>query len=86
MKQYGVDLRKKYNKALELHASVTGKIIQRYDYLIKNTSKELKLKAGVYWMNNTGNESTEELLSRIEAIERAYVGRSKQLDIFHDDE
>lgn len=81
MKQYGVDLLKEYNKTLELQATLTGKIKRRYDFLIKNTPKELLNRSDRHFIT-TGNEDANELLNRIITIEKLYTDQSKQLNMF----
>jgi len=81
MKQYGVDLLKQYTKTLELQATLSSKIKRRYDFLIKNTPRELLLKADRHFIT-TGNEDANELLDRIITIEKLYTDQSKQLKMF----
>ncbi len=82
MKEYGKDLKKQYNKVLELEVALSGKIKKRYEFLIKNAELEILNQTKLNFITDPNDINIEDLLNKIIAIEQVYVSQSKQLNMF----
>lgn len=79
MKEYGLDLKKQYEKSISSSKHIVEKIKKRRAFLIKKATQELLKSTGLEF-NETDNVSV--MLDEIMAIENAYVKQSAQLDMF----
>jgi len=82
MKEYGVDLKKQYDKLTKEKISLIGRIEKRRAFLIKNAPKGLiaKLPFMLMYVEN----DVEVMLNEIIYIEKLYAEQSSQLSMFDD--
>lgn len=82
MKEYGVDLKKQYDKLINDEIVLFARIKKRRAFLIKNATKEVLKSANRDIRLAKDEDSITMYLEDIIAIEKAYTNQSKQLDMF----
>lgn len=83
MKEYGVDLRKQYEKLVSDELALFAKIKKRRAFLIKSAATVVLKKANRDIKLAKEDDSIATYLEDIIAIEKAYVNQAKQLDMFN---
>ena len=80
IKEYGTDLLKQYKELEQKQTTLRNKVVKRFCYLLKH-SHDPYLEG--FDCGATGSYSVDMMIFIIMRVEKNYVKKSKQLDMFN---